>query len=347
MTTDIDIFLCHNSKDKPIVEKINQALKVKDSNLKTWIDKDNITHGEAFQQAIQEAIPKTKSAAIFFGLHGVGPWQKQEIDALFREKVNREKVGRNIRLIPILLPGVKQIPDEFLFLQGIHYLELSSHKIDEKFLNALASGIKEKQYHGTQPNRPTPLQINNWLISIISTVILGLGFIMYKVLVPGSRTTTLTINSQESYSPGRFLTPGSGETSPYISPGKGGSEPDIIPEITPFTPQAVPTEPQTYYDIGVYGYQVDESLFNKIKDSVGYPVREASKVFNTKQSWFANRPTVLYYDHSSEDFALSLAQRLTTSSGIQFVVQYVSRENAISVTPGNERWTFFVHIINE
>ena len=133
----IDVFLCHNSNDKPLVIKIAKALEQR--GLNPWIDKNNINPGAEFQRAIEQAIPQTKSAAIFFGLNGVGKWQREEINALYREKVNRQQ----IRLIPVLLPGVSKIPTEFVFLQGHNWLRLVSEEIDEQFLNDFVRGIIE------------------------------------------------------------------------------------------------------------------------------------------------------------------------------------------------------------
>ncbi len=114
----IDVFLCHNSNDKPLVIKIAEALEKR--GLKPWIPKNNINSEAEFQSAIQAAISQTKSAVIFFGLNEVEKQQHEEINAL-----NKEKVNRNIRLISVRLPtNVKQIPPEYDFLKERNCLEL-------------------------------------------------------------------------------------------------------------------------------------------------------------------------------------------------------------------------------
>ncbi|MCP6757494.1 MAG: toll/interleukin-1 receptor domain-containing protein [Fischerella sp. CENA71] len=147
---DFDVFLCHNSKDKPLIIKIADGLE--QLELKPWIDRRNIDPGEEFQAAIEQAIPRTKSATIFFGLHGVGKWQKEEIDALYREKVNRK-----IILVPILLPGVNEIPSEFVFLQGHNYLKLETQEINEQFLNDLVRGVTRQNIELQNPTSATKL----------------------------------------------------------------------------------------------------------------------------------------------------------------------------------------------
>lgn len=135
----IDIFLCHHSQDHFLVRRIAEALKQR--SLSPWMDRNDIPAGAPFQRRIGQAILETKSAAIFFGLNGVGKWQRDEIDAL-----HVQSKQRNLILIPVLLPGVNQIPSEFVFLQGRHWLRLESQAIDEEFLIALERGIKSQPF---------------------------------------------------------------------------------------------------------------------------------------------------------------------------------------------------------
>ena len=51
---DYDVFLSHNSKDKPVVEQIGLKLKEKYS-LKCWLDKWNLVPGAPWQEALEEA----------------------------------------------------------------------------------------------------------------------------------------------------------------------------------------------------------------------------------------------------------------------------------------------------
>lgn len=58
--TQFDVFLPHNSQDKPLVRIIAEELKQRD--LKPWIDEEEIPPGQYFQDAIQKVIPQVKSA---------------------------------------------------------------------------------------------------------------------------------------------------------------------------------------------------------------------------------------------------------------------------------------------
>jgi TIR domain-containing protein len=75
-----DVFLCHNSEDKPAVREIAQKLSQK--NIKAWLDEADIKAGSFWHSAIGQQIETVKSAAVFIGQYGVGPWQNREIIAL-------------------------------------------------------------------------------------------------------------------------------------------------------------------------------------------------------------------------------------------------------------------------
>jgi hypothetical protein len=129
-----DVFLAHNSLDKPEVKVIAAALRQR--NLKPWIDDEQIQPGRPFQDEIQQAIPLVKSAAIFISLHGLGRWQSWELKALIDQCVER-----NIPVIPVLLPGVQEIPEKFIFLKQFRWVSFSQSIEDELALSYLEWGI--------------------------------------------------------------------------------------------------------------------------------------------------------------------------------------------------------------
>ena len=77
-----DVFLCHNSEDKPAVRKIAEKLSKK--NIKPWLDEADIRTGGFWHTAIGQQIETAKAAAVFVGESGVGPWQYREIIAFSR-----------------------------------------------------------------------------------------------------------------------------------------------------------------------------------------------------------------------------------------------------------------------
>jgi len=49
-----DVFLSHNSADKPAVEAIAQ--KLKDASLRPWLDKWNLIAGEVWQNKLADGV---------------------------------------------------------------------------------------------------------------------------------------------------------------------------------------------------------------------------------------------------------------------------------------------------
>jgi DNA polymerase III delta prime subunit len=95
-TQVFDVFLCHNSEDKPAVREIAQKLSEEDIN--PWLDEADIIGGSFWHDTIGDQIATVRAAAVFLGQHGVGPWQRREIIALLDQF---DKRGSPI--IPVIL----------------------------------------------------------------------------------------------------------------------------------------------------------------------------------------------------------------------------------------------------
>ncbi|MGB7381143.1 MAG: TIR domain-containing protein [Rivularia sp. (in: cyanobacteria)] len=132
-TEDFDVFLAHNSKDKSDIIIIAELLK--QQGLNPWLDKEQIPPGSWFQEVIQQAIPQVKSAAIFIGSNGLGRWQRLELRSF-----TSRCVEANIRVIPVMLPGVKEIPSELTFLRELNGVFFDSID-DDSALDNLIWGI--------------------------------------------------------------------------------------------------------------------------------------------------------------------------------------------------------------
>jgi hypothetical protein len=83
-----DVFLCHNSEDKPAVREIAQ--KLIGAGIKPWLDAEQIRPGTTWQTALGEQIESIKSAAVFVGENGLGPWQNEEIQAFLSQFMERK-----------------------------------------------------------------------------------------------------------------------------------------------------------------------------------------------------------------------------------------------------------------
>ena len=78
MPYEHDVFLSHNSKDKPAVETIAKLLK-QTYQVKCWLDKWNLVPGEAWQEALEEALDGCETVAVFVGPNTISPWENEEM----------------------------------------------------------------------------------------------------------------------------------------------------------------------------------------------------------------------------------------------------------------------------
>jgi len=145
-----DVFLCHNSEDKPAVRDISKKLAEK--NTKPWLDEEQIRPGTSWQTALERQIESIKSAAVFVGESGLGPWQNQEIQALLSQFVKRQ-----CPVIPTVLPSAKATPHLPWTLENLNWVDFRVTDLDP--LDRLVWGITgEKpryQSHVSSAANPT------------------------------------------------------------------------------------------------------------------------------------------------------------------------------------------------
>ena len=99
-TNDYDVFLCHNSKDKPAVKDIGE--KLIERGILPWLDEWEIRPGERWQKALEKQIENVRAAAVFVGPEGISHWEDFEKDAFINDFLRR---GRPV--IPVILPTYK------------------------------------------------------------------------------------------------------------------------------------------------------------------------------------------------------------------------------------------------
>jgi hypothetical protein len=116
MTEQFDVFLCHNSEDKPQVRKIAEQLQQYD--LKPWLDIWEFSPGRSWQRLLEKQIEQISSVAVFVGKNGFGPWQQQELYAFLSVFV-----GRDCPVIPVLLPNAPTKPELPAFLRGLTWVD--------------------------------------------------------------------------------------------------------------------------------------------------------------------------------------------------------------------------------
>ena len=140
-----DVFLCHNSKDKPEVEKIRTELLQRE--IDAWLDKYDFEPFRLWQDQLEEIIGQIKAAAIFIGSSGVGPWADIEMKSFLVEFVKRK-----LRMGLVILPSCQYTFTELeeqtpRFLRSFHWVDFRQH--DPEPLGQLIWGIT-----GIKPDSP-------------------------------------------------------------------------------------------------------------------------------------------------------------------------------------------------
>jgi hypothetical protein len=133
-----DVFLCYNSSDKAAVKQIAQQLQVR--GILPWLDEWELPPGQPWQPLLEQQIGGIKSAAVFVGADGVGPWQEQELYGFLREFTSRRAP-----VIPVLLLNAPEKPKLPVFLSAMTWVEF--RKIDPDPLAQLIWGITGQRVH--------------------------------------------------------------------------------------------------------------------------------------------------------------------------------------------------------
>lgn len=114
-----DVFLSHSTPDKPVVEKL--AHRLVDAGLRPFFDKWDLVPGESWIRALEEALERSATVAVFFGPGTAGKWREQE-QQLAQVQAAEDQ---NKRIIPVLLPGAST-RDVRGFLSTRTWVELDS-----------------------------------------------------------------------------------------------------------------------------------------------------------------------------------------------------------------------------
>ncbi len=115
--SQFDVFLCHNSIDKPSVRELNNYFKGK--GLKTWLDEEQLPLGRPWQVEIEKRIADIRTAVVFVGASGLGPWQDMEIRAFLNEFIQR-----GVPVIPVILSSATSVPELPIFLRAMTWVDL-------------------------------------------------------------------------------------------------------------------------------------------------------------------------------------------------------------------------------
>lgn len=99
-----DVFLCHNSADKPAIKRVAQQLK--EVGILPWLDAWEMPPGQLWEPLLEQQIGNIRAAAVFVGSAGIGPWQQEEVSCFLLEFVQRKAP-----VIPVLLADAPTKPE--------------------------------------------------------------------------------------------------------------------------------------------------------------------------------------------------------------------------------------------
>lgn len=132
-----DVFLCHNSEDKPRVRQIGNALIKR--GLRPWLDEWQLPPGRPWQALLEKQIQEINSAAVFVGRSGIGPWQEMELRAFLNQFIKRD-----CPVIPVVLGNAPKKPALPLFLGELTWVDFRKPTPDP--MRQLIWGITGKIY---------------------------------------------------------------------------------------------------------------------------------------------------------------------------------------------------------
>jgi hypothetical protein len=128
-----DVFLSHNSKDKPAVRLIADALE--NRGIRVWLDERELIPGRPWIPELERIIGIAPAVAVFVGENGIGPWEQPEIEGALIKAVKR-----GIPVIPVLLPNAPADLELPLFLQRYTWVNLS-RGLSDAGLDSLEFGV--------------------------------------------------------------------------------------------------------------------------------------------------------------------------------------------------------------
>ena len=102
--TRFDVFLSHNSKDKPAVLRLAEQLRAR--KLRPWLDAWALVPGADWQDGLARGLRDSTSCAVFLGGADMGAWQRPEV----KVALDRAMHDASFRVFLVLLPGM---PDPF------------------------------------------------------------------------------------------------------------------------------------------------------------------------------------------------------------------------------------------
>jgi hypothetical protein len=146
-----DVFLSHNSQDKPAVKRIAERLKRE--GIEPWLDIWCLTPGGDWQDELAQGLRVSSACAVFVGPHGIGDWERLE----FNLATDRMAKDRTFRVFLVLLPGLREPFDTSTlppFLSTRTWVDLRKGIFDSRGFQLLINAVK-----GLAPGPEIPIEL--------------------------------------------------------------------------------------------------------------------------------------------------------------------------------------------
>ena len=131
--TAFDVFLSHNSVDKPWVIDLKDALEAR--GLRVWLDQDEIRPGDLFVGALEKGLKESRCVVLVVSPEAVASeWVTEEYA---RAVTLTKKKGNPLQLIPAILRDA-ELPG---FLQSRNWVDFREGSEFEDSLDRLVWGI--------------------------------------------------------------------------------------------------------------------------------------------------------------------------------------------------------------
>jgi tetratricopeptide (TPR) repeat protein len=140
-----DVFLCHNSQDKPQIRTI--AAQLQAQGISCWLDEEQLPAGLFWLETQERDMGQSRAVAIFVGANGVGQWQRLEICVFLQEFV-----ARGLPIIPVFLPDAPPDTDLSRFLKLFTWIDFRRADVDS--LEQLIGGIQQPEQRPDRPSIP-------------------------------------------------------------------------------------------------------------------------------------------------------------------------------------------------
>jgi hypothetical protein len=92
-----ETFVSYNRNDSGSVSQVAHELRQR--GVDVWMDESNLVPGERWQNEVARALDRAVSIAVCIGRHGLGGWQKLELELALAKHPEQGK-----RIVPVLLP---------------------------------------------------------------------------------------------------------------------------------------------------------------------------------------------------------------------------------------------------